>query len=295
MKINLISIIFLLNISLFPQADDKIIESQLKWDKAKVAAVQLMVPVEGDPSDAVVKYIKKAASDSAQLVVFPEYYLGYVSKDDPKVLKVSAAAKENKIYVIVGCFEVFSDSSYANTALLFGRDGSVVGRHKKVHPAVGVDPYYWPPKDNDVEWKMKKGDTFDVFDLDFARIGILTCFDGYFPESFEMMSLKGAEILVWINGRPYIEDYIVKTVMFLDYVDMICTNDCYGTMIAEYPSIIKKYCAVPQESYIVDELNLKQLRIFRKHSRFFHQRRPKLYNDIVKDWPIWERYNNLTE
>ncbi len=159
------------------------------------------------------------------------------------------------------------------------------GRHKKVHPAVGVDPYYWPPKEDDVEWKMKLGDEFDVFDLDFGTIGILTCFDGYFPESYELMSLKGAEILIWINGRPYIEDYLVKSAMFLNYVDMVCTNNCYGTMIAEYPSVIKKISLVPKEDYLVEDLDLKQLRIFRKNSRFFHQRRPEVYKDLIKYWP----------
>lgn len=54
---------------------------------------------------------------------------------------------------------------------------------------------------NDPEWIMKRGDEFPVFDLDFGRIGILTCYDGWFPEPFRILSLKGAEILVWINGR----------------------------------------------------------------------------------------------
>jgi beta-ureidopropionase len=281
--------------NVYSQSEDSIIKSQLSWEKVKVAAVQLMIPTGGDPSDIVVTYINRAAADKVQLVVFPEYHLGYVNTEDERVKKVSAAAKENNIYVIVGCFETYADGSYSNVALLFGRDGTIIGRHKKVHPAVGVDPYYWPPNENDVEWKMELGETFDVFDLDFGRIGILTCFDGYFPESFEMMSLKGAEILVWINGRPYVEEYIVKSVMFLNYVDMICTNDCYGTMIAEYPTTIKKYCSVPQESYITDELDLKKLRIFRKNSRFFHQRRPEVYEDITKEWRVWDRYKNLTE
>lgn len=269
------------------------IASQLKWDKVKIAAVQLMLPKEGDPSDIVVSYIKKAAEDKAQLVVFPEYHLGYVKATDERVTKVSKAAAQNHIYVIVGCFEVYDDGSYSNVAFLFGRDGSIIGRHKKVHPAVGVGPYYWPPKEDDVEWKMKWGDKFDVFDLDFGTIGILTCFDGYFPESFEIMSLKGAEVLVWINGRPYVEDYLVKSAMFLNYVDMVCTNDCYGTMIAEYPNIIKKMSLVPQEDYILEELDLHALRDFRKNSRFFHQRRPEVYEAIGKEWRPWEKYDDL--
>ncbi|MCE5250885.1 carbon-nitrogen hydrolase family protein [bacterium] len=270
-------------------------KSQLEWKTARIAAVQLVPPQGEDPADIVVSYIGRAASDSAQLVVFPEYHLGKVKLPDPKVDKVSRAAKENHIYVIVGCFEYYGDGTFSNVAFLFGRDGSVIGRHKKVHGAVGVPPYFWPPKEDDVEWLMKSGDSFDVFDLDFATIGIMTCYDGYFTESYEIMSLKGAEILVWLNGRPYIEDYLVKAGMFLNYVDMICTNHGYATMIAEYPNTIKKICLVPQNDYIVDDLDLQQLRICRKHSRVFHQRKPEVYGDIVKTWPVWDAYEDLKE
>jgi len=292
MKMKNIQVIIILYLFLFintnGQQAHKVNKNQYDWEIVRVAAVQLMQPKEEDPSDVVVSYIKRAAADKAQLVVFPEYHLGYVKSTDPRVKKVSEAAKKNHIYVIVGCFECYDDGSYSNVALLFGRDGSIIGRHKKVHPAVGVDPYYWPPKEDDVEWKMKLGDKFDVFELDFGTIGILTCFDGYFSESCEIMSLKGAEILIWINGRPYIEDYLVKSAMFLNYVDMVCTNDCYGTMIAEYPNVIKKISLVPKEDYLVEDLDLKQLRIFRKNSRFFHQRRPEVYKDLIKYWPVWE-------
>ncbi len=292
-----IQVIIILYLFLFintnGQQAHKVNKNQYDWEIVRVAAVQLMQPKEEDPSDVVVSYIKRAAADKAQLVVFPEYHLGYVKTSDQRVDEVARAAKENHIYVIVGCFECYDDGSYSNVALLFGRDGSIIGRHKKVHPAVGVDPYYWPPKEGDVEWKMKLGDKFDVFELDFGTIGILTCFDGYFPESYELMSLKGAEIIIWINGRPYIEDYLVKSAMFLNYVDMVCTNDCYGTMIAEYPNVIKKISLVPKEDYLVEDLDLKQLRIFRKNSRFFHQRRPEVYKDLIKYWPVWENYKYL--
>ena len=48
---------------------------------------------------------------------------------------------------------------------------------------------------------MQRGEDLPVFDLDFGRVGILTCYDGWFPESFRALSLKGAELIVWVNGR----------------------------------------------------------------------------------------------
>lgn len=49
---------------------------------------------------------------------------------------------------------------------------------------------------NDPEWRMNRGQGFPLFDLDFGRVGILTCYDGWFRETFRILSLGGAEVLV---------------------------------------------------------------------------------------------------
>ena len=126
---------------------------------------------------------------------------------------------------------------------------------------------------------------FPVFELDFGRIGILTCYDGWFPETFRVLSLKGAEILVWINGRRgTVEDFIVKSAMFQDEVAMITANQAYGagTMIGQWPARIMASCPEPKESYITATISLEQVRQARKNSRNLQQRRPELYEEIVK-------------
>ncbi len=276
----------------------------------KVAAVQICgydkadVPRAGyAPEKAVVPYIERAGKDGAQLVVFPEYVLGRIQVPGSATRQIAAAAAANGIYVIIGCWEVFDDDDddddgdFANTALLFGRDGKIVGKYRKTHAAVdqfeGQPPWSKPPsgKDrdwfiqNDPEWIMQKGDDLPVFDLDFGRVGILTCYDGWFPESFRVLSLKGAEMLVWINGRGgAVEDFIVKSVMFQSHVAMICTNQAYGggTMIADWPTRIVARCPDRQEAYITGTINLQRIRKVRASSRNFQQRRPDLYGEIVK-------------
>jgi predicted amidohydrolase len=138
---------------------------------------------------------------------------------------------------------------------------------------------------------MKRGQDFPVFDLDFGRIGILTCYDGWFPETFRILSLKGAEILVWINGRRgTVEDFIVKSAMFQDEVAIIATNQAYGagTMIGQWPAQILASCLEPRESYITATVNLEQVRKARKSSRNLQQRRPEIYDEIVK--PVGTTY-----
>lgn len=282
-----------------------------KPTQVKVAAVQILgydktdVPRPGfDPSEAVVRYIQKAAKDGARLVVFPEYLLGRISVPGPQTERISKGAAAGRIYVIVGCWEVDKDGSFANTALLFDRLGTIIGKYNKVHAAVdhfeGDPPWSKPPKGkdadwfikNDPEWKMKKGEDFPVFDLDFGRVGILTCYDGWFPESFRVLSLKGAEILVWINGRRgTVEDFIVKSAMFQDEVAMICTNQAYGagTMIGQWPAQILASCPEAKESYITATIHLEQVRRARRNSRNLQQRRPEVYGEIVKPTDIFSQ------
>lgn len=278
--------------------------AQNQPDTVKVAAVQILgydktdVPRPGyDPTEAMIPYINKAGEDGAQLVVFPEYVLGRIPVPGPTTEKISKAAAANRIYVIVGCWEVYDDDSFANAALLFDRSGKIMGKYYKTHAAVdrweGDPPWSKPPsgKDNDwfikndPEWIMKRGEDLPVFDLDIGRIGILTCYDGWFPESFRVLSLKGAEILVWINGRGgAVEDFIVKSAMFRNHVAVISTNQAYGagTMIADWPARILARCPDRKESYITGTINLKNIRRARKYSRNFQQRRPDLYTEIVK-------------
>ena len=67
-------------------------------------------------------------------MVFPEYFLGRIQIPGPVTKRVAAAAAEQRIYVIVGCWEVYDDGSYANTALIFGRDGTIAGKSTRHMP-----------------------------------------------------------------------------------------------------------------------------------------------------------------
>lgn len=276
-------------------------------DLVKVAAVQVLgydktdLPKPGyDPAKSIVSYIHKAGADGAQLVVFPEYVLGRIQIPGAETQRIAKAATTNRIYVIVGCWELHDEGSFANTALLFGRDGKIEGKYRKTHAAVdhyeGDPPWSHPPRGkdtdwfvaNDPEWIMEKGQDLPVFELDFAKIGILTCYDGWFPESFRVLSLKGAEILVWINGRRgSVEDFIVKSVMYQSHVGMICTNQAYGggTMIADLPTRVLARCPDREEAYITATINVARIRKARQASRNLQQRRPELYREIVKPVP----------
>lgn len=271
---------------------------QMACSTVKVAAVQLDGSPAEDLAAKVVAYIERAAKDGAQLVAFPEYLLGKLPATAPAVARVREAARNHRIYVVVGLFEIIDDSGrFGNCAMLIGRDGEILGRYFKVHPAIGGPPYFWPPKPEDTEQQMAKGDAFPVFDLDFGRVGILTCYDGYFPETFRILALKGAEILVWINSRGgAIEDYLVKTAMVQNYVHVVGVNQAIGagTTIAQWPTHILQVASNPGETYLCDQLDMSSLRTARKDGgREFHQRRPDLYGELLKTYPVWEQYVSI--
>lgn len=275
----------------------------LNRDSVKIAAVQISgydkgdLPRDGyDPAALCVPYIDRAGNENAQLVVFPEYVLGHITVPGPATDRIAAAAQANAVYVIIGCWEVFSDQTFANTALLFDRTGQIAGKYRKTHAAIdhfeGTPPWARPPAgksrewmlQNDPEWLMEAGTDLPVFDLDFGRVGIMTCYDGWFPEPPRVLSLKGAELLVWINGRGgSVEDFIVKTTIFQSHVAMVTTNQAYGsgTMISDSAAKIMARAPDKQEACIFGTVNLKHIRQIRASSRNFQQRRPDLYGPLT--------------
>ena len=274
-------------------------------DLVKVAAVQIDgydkgdLPRDGyDPVAPMLPYIDRAGQDGAQLVVFPEYVLGHIPVPGPSTERIAAAAKANSIYVVVGCWEEYDDGTFANTALIFDRSGKIAGKYRKTHAAVdnysGDPPWTRPledkPRDwmlrNDPEWIMESGTDLPIFELDFGTVGILTCYDGWFPEPARVLSLKGAELIVWINGRGgSVEDFIVRSIMFQSHVAMIAANQAYGsgTMIGDTTrrGQILARCTEKGEAYITGTINLGQVRAIRARSRNFAQRRPDLYGELV--------------
>jgi beta-ureidopropionase len=280
---------------------------QLAHHSARVAAVQMSgiwiwQGNDDEPQaivDKVVDYIARAGADQADLVVFPELLLGKFRVPNRSTERIAEAARAHSINVAVGCFEITDDEgSYGNSTLIFDREGVIVGRYFKTHEAVGEGPRGWPPREDDPEWAMTPGPSFPVFDLDFGRIGVFTCYDGYFPEPPRILALKGAEILLWPNARGgSVEEHIVRTILQQNYVHMVCTNKDVGagTMIAEWPAAVNEIVSEAREAYIISDLNLTGLRHARKLAREFFQRRPEIYGEILAEGHVWKYYENLPD
>lgn len=282
----------------------------LKWlevEKVKLAAGQVINDENAYP--VMLDYIDRAGAEGCDMIVLPEYIAGTFSdpiRESDPVYQIAQAARRNNIYVIVGGWEDFepgamearTKGAFANTALLFDRNGEVVGKYSKMHAAVGRAPHWWPPLPDQSEWLMKAGEEFPVFELDFGRIGIMICYDGYFPEPAHILSLHGAEIVAWINSRHgSVEKHLVQSDIQRNYMAMVCTNTGLGagTCIASSSRDINNYVDSTGNHYISGEIDLKGLRTRRANSRVHHQRRPELYGSITQSHETWKIYRDFIE
>jgi len=283
-------------------------------DSVRVAVAQMTIKTEElkpgqDTVDALIPWIKQAVGEKADLVVFPEYLLGAFHLPDPLTDKLCTAAKDNNINVIVGGWEYLpgkkiqhppEPGTYANSVLVINREGKVAGKHWKMHSALGANsPYCWPPEPGERgEYTMVLGKENAVVDLDFGRIGLLTCYDGYFFESFQMPSLRGAEVLIWVNSRGgMVEPHIMQAASFITCTHVVGVNQSVGcgSAIVPYPGwALAASAPKPGEvKLIVANLDLAEIRKQRLNNRMLHQRRPEAYTPITQAWEPWTAYPDL--
>jgi N-carbamoylputrescine amidase len=149
-------------------------------------------------------YIIDAAAKGAQIICTQELFKSLyfcqsedpgqfdlaeeVSQDSPTVQTLSKLAKDLQIVLIASLFEKRALGLYHNTAIVIDADGELVGKYRKMH--IPNDPHYYE------KYYFTPGDLgYQVFQTRYADIGILICWDQWFPEAARLLALKGAEII----------------------------------------------------------------------------------------------------
>lgn len=148
--------------------------------------------------------IRQATQANADLVVLPELHLGpyFCQNEDyqrfeqaepipgPSTEILSAEAKANQVVIVASIFEKRAPGIYHNTAVIFDRDGSIAGIYRKMH--IPDDPgfyekYYFTPGDLG----------FKPVTTSIGKLGVLVCWDQWYPEAARLMALAGAELLIY--------------------------------------------------------------------------------------------------
>lgn len=148
--------------------------------------------------------IREAAQRGAELILLPELHTGlyFCQTEDtqqfelaepipgPSSERLSEVAAETGVVLVGSLFERRAPGLYHNTAVVFERDGRMLGRYRKMH--IPDDPGYYE------KFYFTPGDLgFEPIDTSVGRLGLLVCWDQWYPEAARLMALAGAELLLY--------------------------------------------------------------------------------------------------
>ena len=147
--------------------------------------------------------IQEAAQNGTELIVLQELhqneyfcqsedtrFFAYANHFEEDIAFWSKVAKDNSIVLVTSLFERRTAGLYHNTAVVFEKDGSVAGKYRKMH--IPDDPGFYE------KFYFTPGDLgFEPIETSIGKLGVLICWDQWYPEAARLMTLKGAQILIY--------------------------------------------------------------------------------------------------
>ena len=189
--------------------------------KVKVGLVQMSCSANKQENLEKAKAkIHEAATKGAQIVCLQELFtsLYFCDVEDydnfqlaepipgPSTEALSKVAAELKVVIIASLFEKRTQGIYHNTTAVLNADGSYLGKYRKMH--IPDDPSYYE------KFYFTPGDLgYKIFNTEYAKIGVLICWDQWYPEAARITSLMGAEILFFPTaiGWHHLQDEITNS------------------------------------------------------------------------------------
>jgi N-carbamoylputrescine amidase len=150
------------------------------------------------------KNIRDAAGQGAELIVLQELHnsLYFCQVEDTNVFDLAetipgpstdefgALAKELGVVIVLSLFERRAPGLYHNTAVVMDKDGTIAGKYRKMH--IPDDPAYYE------KFYFTPGDLgFEPVDTSVGKLGVLVCWDQWYPEAARLMAMKGADLLIY--------------------------------------------------------------------------------------------------
>lgn len=285
-------------------------------NKVTVAATQMACDWNRDGNIArAEKLVRSAASQGAQIILLPELFetpyfcidqnpqhfsLATPLEENPAVNHFQDIARELNVVLPISFFER-ANNAYYNTIAIIDADGDVLGIYRKTHipngPGYQEKQFFHP------------GDTgFQVWDTQYARIGVGICWDQWFPEAARAMALQGAELLLYptaigsephdagidskdhwqraqqghaaANVTPVIASNRIGTESSKDDGDWRITF--YGSsFISDETGALLKVADRSSEAVLVQSFDLEAMRLRRDAWGIFRDRRPDCYDTLL--------------
>ncbi len=259
-----------------------------------------------------IQQVRSAAAKGAQIVCLQElftslYFCDVEDHDNfllaeaipgPSTDALSKVAEELNVVIIASLFEKRAQGLYHNTTAVIDADGTYLGKYRKMH--IPDDPGYYE------KFYFTPGDLgYKVFKTKYATVGVLICWDQWYPEASRITALMGADILFyptaigWAhrqNAETNIEQYnawqtIQRSHAVANGVPVVSVNRVGdegdmkfwgGSFIANaFGSLLYK-ASHDEEETVVTEIDMERTDYYRTHWPFLRDRRIDSYEPITK-------------
>lgn len=259
-----------------------------------------------------IEQVKEAAKKGAQIVCLQELFTSLYFCDEenydnfalaesipgPSTDELSKVAAELNVVIVASLFEKRAQGLYHNTTAVLDADGTYLGKYRKMH--IPDDPGFYE------KFYFTPGDLgYKVFKTKYATIGVLICWDQWYPEAARITALMGAEILFYPTAIGWAvtqdagtneEQYnawqtIQRSHAVANGIPVVSINRVGeeagvrfwgGSFIANpFGSLIYK-ASHDQEETVVTEVDLSQSDYYRSHWPFLRDRRIDSYQPITK-------------
>ena len=287
--------------------------------KVQIGLIQLQCTqnLDRNLSNAVDK-IRESAQKGAQIICLPELFksLYFCNQEEHENFKLAEAipgptteifcklAKELNVVIIASLFEKRAQGIYHNTTVVIDADGTYLGKYRKMH--IPDDPGYYE------KFYFTPGDLgYKTFETKFGKIGILICWDQWYPEAARITALMGAEILFYPTAigweqtqdqKTNVSQYqawqtIQRSHAIANGVHVVAVNRTGkedrmqfwgGSFVSNPFGELLHQSNHEQEEITVIELDLAESDFYRTHWPFLRDRRIDSYQ------PITQRYIDET-
>ena len=283
--------------------------------KVKIGIVQMSCSADKQANlQKAIEKVREAADRGAQIICLQELFtsLYFCDVEDYENFKLaepipgpssdalSKIAKELGVVIIASLFEKRTQGLYHNTTAILDADGTYLGKYRKMH--IPDDPAYYE------KFYFTPGDLgYKVFATKFAKIGVLICWDQWYPEASRITALMGAEILFYPTaiGWATSQDETTNTEQYNAWQTIQCSHSVAnglhvvsvnrvgfeqkgamkfwgGSFITNtFGSILYKASHENEEVH-VEELDLEKTDRYRTHWPFLRDRRIDSYQPITK-------------
>ncbi len=268
-------------------------------EKIKIALAQISCK-RGDKAENIKKIesrVTRAKRQGAELVIFPELSLtGYTMRDQIYELAetipghsttfLEKLAKKTGAYIVFGMPELSekTQATVYNTAVLVGPDG-FIGKYRKMYlptHSVFEEKRYFRP-----------GYQTAVFETELGKIGLIICYDIFFPEVSRLTRLKGAQLIVCISASPATRRTFFETLTaaraientaFLAYVNLVGIEDGLqfwgGSRLVGPNGKVRVKAKYDEEDTVIGEINYSDIRPTEIFVPILKDLRPELFDKL---------------